>query len=42
VLEAFGLGAAAQASLLLAGLAVFWITVPAGSSGSSPASAPEE
>jgi zinc transporter, ZIP family len=28
VLEAFGLGALAQASLLLAGLAVFWITVP--------------
>lgn len=28
MLEAFGLGAAAQASLLLAGLAVFWITVP--------------
>ena len=28
MLEAFGLGAAAQASLLVAGLAVFWITVP--------------
>jgi len=28
MLEAFGLGAAAQASLLLAGLAVFWIAVP--------------